>query len=87
MNMNAYGEHTKNSLNMFACNKWRPFELQEIYVCLGIVLCSGITNCAGGGYQNWFVLSQGSVKVKKGRAYLVYPKQELSHWDIHYTSL
>ena len=54
MNMNTYGEQTKNNRNMFACNKWRPFELQEIFACLGIVLCGKINNCAGGGYQSSF---------------------------------
>jgi hypothetical protein len=85
--MNEFAASRLDTDGKFADTRWTRFQVHEIYICLGIVLRGGITNCAGGGYVSWFVGSHALITVSKGRKYKSYQRQGYNNWALDYTSL
>jgi len=85
--MNEFGERKKDENGKFANSKWVRFELYEIYRCIGICLRGGITHCAGGGYEAWFVATNSHIIASRGRFYNTYHKQGYDNWAINFTTL
>jgi hypothetical protein len=75
--MNEYSDRDQDRYGNFAGTKWVRFNLHELYVCVGIVLRGGITHCAGGGYESWFVGRHADIKAKKRKILQDLPQARL----------